>query len=333
MDQRYLIVEDHDQELRALQNTLLNFGFSNHLGVAKSAQSGRDEITAHRAELDLVFLDLGIPESENASRIDNNFGYELLEWIHNIVNRQSGRKVQVIIVSGQYDLTGIPDEKLRSAYEGTLVGVVKKENLKDDLGRVIAQLGADPLLQELIRMELSDLIPDYQVLFGANTSTKDKCKAAVLIACRLLANDGDFREKRKGACQFGDDLGRAISQVIMRRFVAVEGKGPYVAKKYLAPNLRWDEFVWRGVTLEHLYGIKNFRNRFEHLAEQNYLDDSGGEWQVPTTVATRFCQGDDVVEVIRLQVKSLLQWYLPWHEQVYLPWSKSPKKESERTSS
>src|SRR5579863_5167039 len=98
---KYLVVEDHDQELRTLQESLLDLGMSQYLGAAKSGKSAREEIEAHLSDLDLVFLDLSIPVSESSSRIDNNVGFELLEWIHTSVNRQNDRPLRVIIVSGQ----------------------------------------------------------------------------------------------------------------------------------------------------------------------------------------------------------------------------------------
>jgi hypothetical protein len=74
--------------------------------------------------------------------------------------------------------------------------------------------------------------------------------------------------------------------------------------------------------LEHLYGINNYRNKFEHLAQQPYTDESKhDEWEIPLELAEYFSGGDDVVEILQVQVKALLRWYLPWHEQVYRRWA------------
>jgi CheY-like chemotaxis protein len=301
---------------------------THYLGAAKSGESARAEIEVHQSELDLVFLDLSIPHSESSSRIDNNVGFELLEWIHTSVNRQRNRPLRVIIVSGQYDLTGIPDQKLRSGYDGTLIGIVKKDELKPELGRVIAKLASDPTLEAMVRLELSDIVPDYQTLYSAETSALDKSKAAKVIACKLLTNDGDYRENRLGICHFGDDLSGAIRQVIEKRFTGPEGKKPYVDKKHLAANQKWGDFIWRGTMLEHLYGINNYRNRLEHLPQNPYVEDAPAEWLIPPKVSKHFSEGNDVVPIIRSQVKSLLEWYLPWHEQVFLPWQKSQQNKA-----
>lgn len=320
-DLNFFIVEDHDQEARTLQEALLDLGFAHCLGVAKSALAAREEITTHRDEADLVFLDLSIPLSGEGSRIDNNVGYELLEWIHTELNRPGARKTRVVIVSGQYDLTGIPDQKFRTGFEGTLIGVVHKESLKSGLGHIVAKLNRDPLLEDLIRLQL-DIVAEYQTLHSSGASTKDRCQAAKLIACRILMNDGDYRAKQLGTCQYGDNLNTAIKQVIERRFKSDEGKRTYVEKKNMALGQKWEEFIWRGSMLEHLYGINNYRNKFEHLAQQPYTEEARhDEWEIPLELAEYFSRGDDVVEILQVQVRSLLRWYLPWHEQVYRPWA------------
>lgn len=320
MGLNFLIVEDHDQEARTLQEVLLDLGLGHCLGVAKSALAAREEIMTHRADVELVFLDLSVPLSGAGSRIDNDVGYELLEWIHTDLNRPGSRKTRVVIVSGQYDLTGVLDKKLRIGFDGTLIGVVHKENLKSELGQVVAILNRDPLLEALIRLQV-DVVAEYQTLNSSGASTKDKCQAAKLIACRLLMNDGDYRAKKLGACQFGDDLNKAIKQVVERRFKSEAGKRTFVEKKYLAPGEKWEEFIWRGAMVEHLYGINNYRNRIEHLPQQPYTDESKqDEWKIPRDLGESFSRGDDVVEILQVLVKALLKWYLPWHEQVYLAW-------------
>jgi CheY-like chemotaxis protein len=280
-DLNFFIVEDHDQEARTLQEALLDLGFDRCLGVAKSALAAREEIMTHRAETDLVFLDLSIPMSGEGSRIDNNVGYELLDWIHTDLNRPGLRKTRVVIVSGQYDLPpGIPDQKFQSGFEGTLIGIVHKDSLKSGLGHIAAILNRDPLLENLIRLQL-DIVAEYQTLHSSGASTKDRCQAAKLIACRILMNDGDYRAKQLGACQYGDNLNTAIKQVIERRFKSEEGKKTYIDKKNMALGQKWEEFIWRGSMLEHLYGINNYRNRFEHLAQQPYTDEfKNDEWEI-----------------------------------------------------
>jgi hypothetical protein len=42
-----------------------------------------------------------------------------------------------------------------------------------------------------------------------------------------------------------------------------------------------------------------------------------------TAINGPFDKGVSVGKIIDLIILDLLEWYLPWHEQVYLPWKKS----------
>jgi CheY-like chemotaxis protein len=331
---KFIIVEDHDQEARTLQEVLLEFGFrpEDCLALVASETEARREIITSEAELALVFLDLSIPTSESDTRIDNEVGYGLLDWIQTDINQRGGRRIRVVIVSGQYDLTGTPDKKFRTGFEGTLLGVVHKENLRSDLSQVIAELDRDTLLGDLIRFEV-DIIQEYQIVVDAGSSVADKCQAAKRLACKLVMNEGDHRAGRLGSCRrYADDLSGAIKQLIKDRFNDNVPDVRRVTKSNIRSGDSWSKFLWRGVMIEHLYGINNYRNRTEHLPDHDYSGAPGtaDQWEVPHDVLTYFSHGDDVEEIIQLQVKALLRWYLPWHAQVYLPWAKSQASSTER---
>ena len=328
----FIIVEDHDQEAQALQEALADLGFrpQNQLALARSALAAREEITRHEASLAIVFLDLCLPSSPDASRIDNEVGYELLDWLHGDLNRKGHRNIRVVIVSGQYRLTGVVDHALHSGYEGTLIGVVHKENLRADLTEVLATLTRDPLLETLIRLRV-DVISDYQTVVNPTFSANSRCLAAKRIACKLLTNDSDYRNRKVAAASYGDDLNRAIKEVVEGRFKPDQKQKRRVVKSNIESGDAWETFIWRGAMLEHLYGINNYRNRIEHLAEHDYVCAPPGrnEWNIPHEEIEYFSRGEDVTEIVTLQIKALLRWYLPWHEQVYLPWAQGKRTQTE----
>ena len=77
--------------------------------------------------------------------------------------------------------------------------------------------------------------------------------------------------------------------------------------------------------VQHLYTINAYRGIFHHLEEQAYSLRHGGpdEWNIPAEVLRRVEDGDRVIQAVELLVRELLEWYLPWHEQVYQPWASS----------
>ena len=88
-------------------------------------------------------------------------------------------------------------------------------------------------------------------------------------------------------------------------------------------NGKWSSFLWRGTTFQHLYTINSYRNLLEHIEEQPFRAINGPGWNIPDDVMDKCEKGERLGQMIELIMTELLEWYLPWHEQVYLPWVKS----------
>jgi hypothetical protein len=73
---------------------------------------------------------------------------------------------------------------------------------------------------------------------------------------------------------------------------------------------------------QHIYAINTYYNQYKHLAQQPYTSPTGtqDEWTISKHELEHFTDGHDAVQIVPVLVKELLRWYLPWHEQVYLPW-------------
>jgi hypothetical protein len=74
--------------------------------------------------------------------------------------------------------------------------------------------------------------------------------------------------------------------------------------------------------VDHLYTLNNYRRHFKHEEDQPYggVDSSPNAWGPPSEVISSLKEGKRLVPIVEMIVQELLDWYLPWHEQVYLPW-------------
>lgn len=325
-DLSYLIAEDKPKEATTLAEQLVAHGFDpGKCSLARTASGARSEIGSAGGSPDLVFLDLAIPDIDEKSPPDANHGLALLRWIHDEWNPRHARKVRVAIVSGQYALSGVLDEELRKRYEGTLIGIVIKGQ-PEMLKGCLAALSDDPLLNKLIQLGVG-VETEYRTVVDPASSVEKQGKAAKQLACRLVMNEGDYRRGAIGACQYGDNLNKAIKELIEVRFKESAPNQRWVKKNNMQPGDGWGRFLWRGAMLEHLYGINNYRNRNEHIADHDYIseDPTTDEWNPPYAILQHFRSGADVAVIIQAQVRALIQWYLPWHEQVYLPWLNAQK--------
>jgi hypothetical protein len=168
-----------------------------------------------------------------------------------------------------------------------------------------------------------DIDGEYEILTNTALTVNDRLKAAKRLACRLVRYDGDYRKQRVGACDgYGEDLNGAIKAIIEGRFVA-PGRHGVVKIANLGHGDYWEQFLWRGAMLQHLYTINAYRGVFQHLEEQAYTlgADKPDEWKVPAEVLAQVERGHLVIQAVELLVRELLEWYLPWHEQIYQPWA------------
>lgn len=334
---KVLVVEDKKDELRAILNNLARYGVCDTgdvlepVGTFDDAQAALEK---HAAEIRLVTLDLNIPLSESDSSPDVRNGGKLLEIVHSL-NRKSPGKIKVIVVSGQEIAKGWNAENLIERFSETLVGVATKDDMPRSFVKQLQKLNADPVRNKILELNLG-FVANYDTVIDSNQRIKERLKNARGLAIRILCNEMDYHSKRLNASDpFADDLNGLIHE-IENRFAAqtISRRGGasterrFVNKASIA-NGTWGEFVWRGSLLQHLYVLSNYRNDYEHIDEKPFRNNQGAtdSWQIPEITLRSLESGERLGQIIELIVRDLLDWYLPWHEQVYLPWRTSIGKE------
>jgi hypothetical protein len=189
----------------------------------------------------------------------------------------------------------------------------------------VKRLKKDPRRSLIRRLEL-DVIDHYDTVVDPAKPVKERLKSAKALAITLVRNEADHHNGKLGFCdRYSDDLNRLIKEYIESRFDEDANKRRRVKASAITAPARWGSFLWRGAMLSHLYAINNYRNVFEHIDEQPYQSRThdAQAWVIPPEVLHSVESGEAASKLIELTVKDLLDWYLPWHEQVYLPWAKS----------
>jgi hypothetical protein len=321
----YAIIEDNvgDQEEVAKQIVSAGFIADKLIDVAETYDDAKALLEGHAEQLDVVFLDLRLPRDAQDGRPERAHGKKLLDLIHGELNRRAEVDIRVIVVSGEDIQDGMTDATLRQHYSPTLVDIAPKADLPSRIKSSVKKLTKDPLLMRLRRARV-DVAAEYEDLMNTGLSVDDRLKAAKRLACRLVRYDGDFRKGRVGAWDgIGEDLNGAIKAIVESRFRAPRPGYGIVKIDNLGPGEYWEQFLWRGAMLQHLYTINAYRGVFQHLEEQAYTlgSDKPDEWKVPAEVLAQVEQGDRVIQAVELLVRELLDWYLPWHEQIYQPWA------------
>ena len=70
-----------------------------------------------------------------------------------------------------------------------------------------------------------------------------------------------------------------------------------------------------------VYVLNHYRNDHTHLPEHPYDEGTQRNWAIPRDTLDRVRGGVTLGLVAEHIVRELLDWYMPWHEQVYLPWA------------
>jgi CheY-like chemotaxis protein len=325
---KYLIVEDKEADRLEVSNKLSDAGLSpeNCLGQAGTYDEALSMLESAAGDLDVVFLDLNIPRNERDSRPERGHGRRLLQTIHRDLNNRAGVEIQVIIISAEDLDDDMAGPMLRDLYAGTLVGTVPKDDLTKRLKTNLKRVLKDPILMRLRRGRV-DVIDDYETLMDNSKDPDTRLGAAKRLACRLVRYDGDYRKRRIGACDgYGEELNSAIKELIESRFEPDLRGRVFVEIGKVKSGDQWANFLWRGAMVQHLYTINSYRNMFgAHQASRSYRIGGGAsdEWSIPPEVLEKVEDGHRVLQIVELAVKELLEWYLPWHEQVYLPWAEA----------
>ena len=323
---RFIVVEDKAEDRREVLSQLSDVGFvaENKLGVAETYEDAKELLEEYADRIDVVFLNLNIPRSLTDGRPEKSHGKAILEIIHADLNRRVGNDIKVIVVSGEDLQDGVYDKLFLEVYRGTLLGIVQKAELQRMLKASVRRLRKDPMRSRLRRAEL-DVVDHYDTVIDSGSPIKERLKSARSLAIRLAQNEVDHHLARRGASEaYADDLNGLIKDHIESRFSEDSSGQRRIKSSQITTPGGWGAFLWRGAMVQHLYAINSYRNRFEHAAGQSYRNQGQAPdtWSIPAELLHAVEDGGEVGKLAEITVRELLTWYLPWHEQVYLPWSK-----------
>lgn len=318
----FMVVEDRDADRAEVLNQLADMGFMRDHLLAEPGTYERamEALEQHAARTDVVFLDLNIPRTEADTHADRGHGRGLLEYIHKTLNKRLGVDIKVIIVSGEDLLDGWNDRNLHELFPGTLVGICQKTCLEPHLKANLKRLRRDPLLSRAKKAGV-DIVDDYRSVVEPANRIESRLESARRIAIFLLRNEVDHYNGRVDSCrEFADDLHGLIRHHVEPRFgTDREGRSKVKLSLIKSPG-GWGAFLWRGAMIQHLYAINSYRNTFAHMNEQPYRAGEDQVWQLDQTATSQCERGETVGTITAFMIKELLEWYLPWHEQVYRPW-------------
>lgn len=320
-DLKFIIVEDNKQYQLEVLNQLgrAEFDPENRLGVAGTYDDAKELLEENATNLNVVFLDLNIPRNENDSQPEDRHGTALLDLIHQDLNKRPSVYIRVIVVSGQ-DLAANEAAKamMMDHYCPTLVGVVEKPSMAQMLKANLKRLRQDPVLKSLRRLGIN-LEAQWDTLTDTSKPTLARLDAGRTIAIRIAQNEIDYREGHEHSHpEFDDDLPKLCRHLMDRFRSADEEAWPQVSMTTITSRAGWGGFVWRGVLMEHFRLINSYWNVYKHLSVRPYHNPTPDpdEWSIPGTLMERAQSGEFVVKIVELAVRDLLEWYLPWHEQV-----------------
>jgi hypothetical protein len=322
---KYLVVEDNKKDVREVLFKLSDAGFNSEkkLGQAETYDEAKNLLERFADQLDVLFLDLNLPRNATDSRPERGHGKALLDLIHENLNRRPNVFIQVIIVSGEVMVDGIHDQVLYDRYGDTLAGIVLKSRLVDDLPSMVSRLHRDPLRYR-VSMLKPELINLYEKITDSTNPIKERLHDARILAIRLVQNEVDYRHREVGISgKYADDLNRLIKDEIEIRFNLENGRR-YIKASKIVTRGGWGSFLWRGTMVQHIYALNSYYNHYKHIHEQPFRNPmEPDEWLIPLELLDKFEAGETIGKIVELIVRDLLEWYLPWHEQVYLPWSRS----------
>ena len=319
---KFIVVEDKDADRVEVLTQLADANFTRANLLAKPAtyQDALEAITDHQNELDVVFLDLNLPRDATDARPEKGHGRNLLNFIHRSLN--PGANIRVVVVSGEDLLDGFNDQNMYELFAGTLVGIAQKSSLAVTLKRSLRQLRRDPLAQRIRRAKMVEVADLYELVVDAAQPAAERLKAARSLAIRLVRYEVDHYQGRVDATiGYADRLSELIRDHIESRFAEDNYERRRLVKVgAIQSDGGWGAFLWRGATVTHLRALNSYRNGQIHLAEQPYVTASPNSWQIPRESLEAATSGRALGVVAEAIVRDLLEWYLPWHEQVYQPW-------------
>jgi CheY-like chemotaxis protein len=319
-----IIVEDKEEDRREVLNYLADQDFCDPKDVL-GTPSNYDEALAILNEkssvADVVFLDLNVPRNDLDARPEKGHGKRLLDHIHGL-NQRAGVDIKVIVVSAEELADDWEADMLRQLYRETLVGVVQKAALAPMLKANLRRFRRDPIRSRSSRLGI-DVLEEYDIVMDPARATSTRLEKARTLAIRLTRNEMDYFERRLGASElFADNLDGLIKELRKRFEVDARTQRPEIKASAIRVRDGWGGFLWRGWHIQHLYTLNSYRNGYVHEDEQPYQGVLGSpnKWAIPQEVSDSISSGKVLGQIAELIVRDLLEWYIPWHEQVYLPW-------------
>lgn len=330
---RYFVVEDRDESLRDVlqQARLIGLKTERKVGVARDLDTAIQQIAAKWQEIDLVFLDLSIPDDNKDSSLQGkDRGKKLLNLIHNDLNGRGGHRVSVIIISGEVD-DEIDQEVWVDNYQPTVIGFVPKDDMTAGFRRCILRY-CDEGLSSRVRRLWAEAAPKYEEVTDQSKSANDRSLAAYELGCLLLKNVEDYECAKAGQAPSGShDLNTLLRNYLQRNFQPSDGGALFSNLRRLRGPAK--EWVLRGYMVEHLYSLLKYRNAVIHLTDTGPFHDGKndyGLWKECPDLLKRLNQAKGICEILTLIVQDILEWYLPWHQKVYLPWKSQPLRGGSR---
>jgi CheY-like chemotaxis protein len=322
---RVIIIEDKSEDLREVSNYLADTEFCDDiLGTAGTYVDALALLEEKGSDTDVVFLDLNLPRDEQDARPEKGHGKRLLDHIHSL-NQRPHIQIKVIVVSAEELIEGWDADMFKQLYQDTLVSVVRKADLAPMLKASLKWLRRDPLRDRIRRLRI-DVLDQYDTVIDSESPIRERVKEARSLAIRLVRNEVDYSSGRVGASEtYADDLNGLIKQLENRFAPNPKTQRRYIDASAIRTTGGWGTFLWRGTLVQHLYTLNNYRNDYEHVDAKPFHGDgrTRDEWNIPQNVLTSIERGETLGKVIELIVSELLEWYIPWHEQVYLPWGKT----------
>lgn len=321
---KFIVIEDSPDDKKEVLLKLADFGFQgkNKIGVADSYNGAKELLEDKAEQVDVVFLDLNLPRDSADGTTEKGHGKSLLDLIHKEINRRSNTGIKVIVISGEDLHDGGYHDVFMDAYKDTLIGVVQKSNLTRMLKANIKRLKKDPLRSRISRNNI-DVLSYYDTVVDPDQPIEERLKSARSIAIRLVMNDVDYQNRSLDSCiECSDDLNSLIKNYIEERFEAGFNGKKHVKQSAITTDEGWAGFLWRGNMVQHLYTLNAYRNMYVHIAEQPFRSSgaTADTWDIPEDILLKVESGERMGKVIELIVQELLEWYLPWHEQVYMPY-------------
>lgn len=321
---KVIVIEDKDEDRREVVNCLADANFcepEDILGTPSTYEAALTLLQDKATQVDLVLLDLNLPRDDRDARPEKGHGKRLLDHIH-AINRQGTIEIRVIVVSAEELAEGWDADMLKQLYQDTLVGVVQKAALAPMLKANLKRLRRDGLRDRVRRLEV-DVLNEYETVVDPDCPIRERTKEARALAIRLARNEMDHFARRVGASDaFADNLNGLIKELENRFAINQRTNRRHIDASAIQAAGGWGAFLWRGTLVNHLYVLNNYRNDYEHIEAKPFCTDGATPdvWTIPPQTLTSLESGEVLGKVIELIVRELLEWYLPWHEQVYRPW-------------